>query len=44
MNKINEMHPPIVTPSKTSYSFIEGDGEAMNLPTLVEVALQLYAK
>ena len=44
MNKINDVHPPIVTPSKTSYSFIEGDGEAMNLPTLVEVALKLYAK
>ena len=44
MNKTQEVHPPIVTPSKTSYSFIEGGGEAMNLPTLVEVALQLYAK
>lgn len=43
--KTSILEPPsIVTPSKSSLSFIESDGEGPNLPTLVEVALQLQAK
>jgi hypothetical protein len=36
--------PMVVTPSKSVHNFVEGDGPGPNLPTLVEVALQLHAK
>mmetsp|Transcript_124919 Transcript_124919/g.349889 ORF Transcript_124919/g.349889 Transcript_124919/m.349889 type:complete len:537 (+) Transcript_124919:53-1663(+) len=36
--------PTVVTPSKTIHNFVEGDGPGPNLPTLVEVALQLHTK
>lgn len=36
--------PNVVTPSKTVHQFVEGKQPGPNLPTLVEVALQLHAK
>jgi hypothetical protein len=44
MKEIERIPPSVVTPSKASISFIESDGEGLNLPTLVEVALQLHAR
>lgn len=44
MKKSKNHLPTVVTPSKTIHNFVEGDGPGPNLPTLVEVALQLHAK
>lgn len=44
LKKAKKILPTVVTPSKTIHQFVEGKGPGPNLPTLVEVALQLHSK